>query len=116
MEWSLFHFNKKITAASNVAVRKYHKDTLIAKVRKEGVAVAMKSSIKDSTKKLYKKLSKIVVVANPSLGQDWLKEVECTHIENPRIVLVLKLLFNCYLIHVHCIFTDRAALEPLCSS
>ena len=35
----------------------------------------MKSSIKDSTDKLYKKLSKIVAVANPNLGVEWLQEV-----------------------------------------
>ena len=35
----------------------------------------MKSSIRDLTDKLYKKLSKIVAVANPNLGGDWLQEV-----------------------------------------
>ena len=36
----------------------------------------MKSSIRDSMDKLYKKLSKIVAVANPNLGVDWLQEVQ----------------------------------------
>ena len=35
----------------------------------------MKSSIRDSTDKLYKKLSKIVAVANSNLGAEWLQEV-----------------------------------------
>ena len=39
-------------------------------------ADTMKSSIRDSTDKLYKKLSKIVAVANPKLGADWLQEVQ----------------------------------------
>jgi hypothetical protein len=42
---------------------------------KEGVAAAMRNSIKESTKKLYKKLSKIVFIANPALGQDWMEEL-----------------------------------------
>ena len=38
--------------------------------------MAMRSCIRDATEKLYKKLSKIVAVANPALGQEWLQEVE----------------------------------------
>ena len=47
---------------------------------KEGVAAAMRSSIKASTEKLYKKLSKIVAIASPVLGPDWLLEVHSTFI------------------------------------
>jgi hypothetical protein len=36
---------------------------------------AMRSVVKESTGTHYKKLSKIVLVANPALGPDWLKEV-----------------------------------------
>ena len=36
----------------------------------------MKSSMRDSTDKLFKKLSKIVAIANPNLGVEWLQEVQ----------------------------------------
>ena len=42
--------------------------------------MAMRSCIRDATEKLYKKLSKIVVVANPTLGKEWLQEVELLHL------------------------------------
>ena len=42
--------------------------------------MAMRSCIRDATKKLYKKLSKIIAVANPALGQEWLQEVELLHL------------------------------------
>lgn len=64
-----------IANAADVAVQKYYEDTPAEKVNKEGVADAMRASIKDSTEKLYKKLSKIVAVASPALGPDWLPEV-----------------------------------------
>ncbi len=41
----------------------------------DGVVAAMRFAIKEATDKFYKKLSKIVPVANPALGKDWLKEV-----------------------------------------
>ena len=64
-----------IASAANAAVRKYREDTPPEDVTEDGFADAMKSSIRDSTDKLYKKLSKIVAVANPNLGADWLQEV-----------------------------------------
>jgi len=60
-------------AATNVAIRKYHEDTPAVDVNIIRVAVAMKISTKDTTDKPYKKLSKIVFVANPTLGDDWLQ-------------------------------------------
>jgi hypothetical protein len=66
----------EIAASTDTAVRKYTEDTSVNDLTKEGVAEAMRSSIKDSTEKLYKKLSKIVSVANPALGRDWLEEVK----------------------------------------
>ena len=42
--------------------------------------MAMRACIRDATEKLYKKLSKIVAVANPALGQEWLQEVELLHL------------------------------------
>ena len=41
--------------------------------------MAMRSCIRDATEKLYKKLSKIVAMANPALGKKWLQEVELLH-------------------------------------
>ncbi len=93
---------QEISAAADAAVRKYKEDIALEEVTivtadgiapakqtvtaegaapakrtvtAEGVAAAMRTSIKDSTDKYYKKLSKIVSVANPSLGSDWLLEV-----------------------------------------
>ena len=63
-------------AAADVAVRKYHEDVLAEEVIREGVATAMRASIKDSIEKLYKKLSKIVSMANPTHGLEWLQEVQ----------------------------------------
>jgi hypothetical protein len=64
-----------ISAAADVAVRKYKEDTGCDAVTKAGIEAAMRTSIRDSTEKYYKKLSKIVAVANPALGRDWLLEV-----------------------------------------
>lgn len=71
---------QEISAAADAAVRKYKEDTAADEVTKEGAAEAMRISVKESTDKLYKKLSKIVSVANPALGSDWLKEVRINHI------------------------------------
>ena len=68
-------YQHDIAAAADAAVRKYHEDTPPEDVTDDRVADAMKSSIRDSTDKLYKKLSKIVAVANPNLGVEWLQEV-----------------------------------------
>jgi hypothetical protein len=68
-------FQQEIVASADAAVRKYNEDTPSDEITKDGVAAAMRFSIKDSTERLYKKLSKIVSVANPALGSDWLKEV-----------------------------------------
>ena len=65
-----------IAAAADAAVCKYIEDTPPKDVTEDGVANAMKSSIRDSTDKLYKKLLKIVAVANPNLGAEWLQEVQ----------------------------------------
>lgn len=66
---------QEILAASEVAVRKYKEDTAPVDVTAVGVAAIMRSSIKESTDNYKKKLSKIVSVANPALGPDWLHEV-----------------------------------------
>ena len=80
---------ESLFAAADAAVRKYHEDVPAEEVTREEVATAMRASIKDSTKKLYKKLSKIVSVANPAHGQDWLQEVQL----NPLLSLFLNLSF-----------------------
>jgi len=64
---------------ADVAICKYHKDTSTPEVIKKGVAAAMRFSIKVSTEKCYKKLFKIVAIANLALGLDWLVEVYSTH-------------------------------------
>ena len=69
-------YQHDIAAAADAAVRKYREDTPPEDVTDDGVADAMKSSIRDSTDKLYKRLSKIVAVANPNLGVEWLQEVQ----------------------------------------
>ena len=57
--------------------------------------MAMKSYIRDATEKLYKKLSKIVAVANPALGQDWLKEVKFPHLLISYTVCTHTMMFVC---------------------
>jgi len=66
---------QEIAATANTGIRKYKEETPAMEVTRVGVATAMRSSIKDSTERHYKKLSKIVAVANPALGSDWLHEV-----------------------------------------
>ena len=63
-------------AIADAVVCKYHEDVPPEEFTRERVVVAMRASIKDSTKKLYKKLSKIVSVANPAHGLKWLQEVQ----------------------------------------
>ena len=57
--------------------------------------MAMKSCIRDATEKLYKKLSKIVAVANSALGHDWLKEVKLCHLLISYILWTHKMMFVC---------------------
>jgi hypothetical protein len=64
-----------IAAISDAVVQKYYEDTPKTERTEEGIAAAMRTSIKDSTEKLYKKLSKITAMASPNLGPDFLKEV-----------------------------------------
>jgi len=73
-------FQQDIAAVADAAVRKYHKETPAPDVTKEGITTAMKVSIKDSTEKSYKKLFKIVALANPALTSDFLAEVCRTHV------------------------------------
>lgn len=68
-------FQQDIAAAADAAVRKYKEDTEEKLQTSKGVAVAMRCSIKDATERLYKKLSKLVAVANPALTPEWLVEV-----------------------------------------
>jgi len=56
-------------------MHKYHEDTPSDIVTPTAVAATMRTAIKDATEKYYKKLSKIVSVANPALGRAWLLEV-----------------------------------------
>jgi len=70
---------QEISEASEVVVRKYKEDTLCEDLTPVGVAAAMWSSIKDSIEKHSKKLSKIVSVANLTLGWEWLHEVHVSH-------------------------------------
>jgi len=65
-----------IAAAADAAVRKYYEDTTEEEKTEAGVTTVMRISTKDATDKLYKKLSKIVSIANPALGDEWLQEVK----------------------------------------
>ena len=67
---------QEIVAAADATVCKYNEDVPLEEVTKEGVAAATRASIKDSTEKLYKKMSKIVSVANLAHGVEWLQEVQ----------------------------------------
>ena len=67
---------QEIAAAADAVVCKYNDDIPPEEVTREGVAAAMRASIKDFTEKLYKKLSKIVFVANPAHEVEWLQEVQ----------------------------------------
>jgi len=60
-------------------VQKYHEDTLAEIVTPTGVTATMRTSINEAIEKYYKKLSKIVLVANPALGRAWLLEVCFKH-------------------------------------
>ena len=88
-------FQQDIAAVADAGVRKYHEDTEIHAVTTEGVAMAMKSCIKDATEKVYKKLSKIVAMENPALGQDWLEEVKLPHLLISYIVCTYTMMFVC---------------------
>lgn len=75
----LFHLilnlQHEIVAAGNARVWKYHEETPLNEVTIPRVAAAMQAAPKESIDKLYKKLSKIVSVANLASGKDWLEEV-----------------------------------------
>jgi len=66
---------QEILAAAEVAIQKYHEDTPVEIVTLVGVAAAMRTNIKEATENYYRKLSKIVTVANLELGCNWLLEV-----------------------------------------
>lgn len=68
-------FQQEIAAAADSAVRKYHEDTDDKLKTDAGITAAMRTATREATDKLYKKLSKIVAVANPALGDEWLQEV-----------------------------------------
>ena len=108
---------QEISAASDAGVRKYREDTAAEEITAAGIATAMHNASKEATDKLYKKLSKIVSVANPSLGDDWLKEVRSMnvsfHFTNDVCLNVLY--FNKILI-VFFTCSDRKALEFVCCS
>jgi len=67
-------FQQEISAAAEVAIWKYKEDSPSDEVRAKGVVVTMKTAIREATEHSKKKLSKIVSVANPALGQE-LQEV-----------------------------------------
>jgi len=54
----------------DAAFQKYYEDTSKKEVMQDGVMATMQTSIKKSTEKLYKKLSKITIIASPTLGLD----------------------------------------------
>ncbi len=69
------YLQQEISTVANNAVQKFKEDTPHDERTKEGVAAAMRTAIKESTEKLYKKLSKIVAVANLAFGLEFLQEV-----------------------------------------
>jgi len=66
---------QEIFAATDAAIRKLKEENPDVEVSRKAVASTMKSAIKESTDRHYKKLLKIVAVAYPALTTDWLKEV-----------------------------------------
>ncbi len=61
---------QEISAAADAAIRKLKEENPDVEVTRVAVAATMRSAIKDSTDRHYKKLSKIVAVANPALTPD----------------------------------------------
>jgi len=69
---------QEILQAANVAVRKYHETTAANDKITEGVAHAMRAGAKEKNAKLYVKMIKLLVVANPSNRLAFLQEVSST--------------------------------------
>ena len=79
--------------------------------------MAMRSCMRDATEKLYKKLSKIVAVANPNLGQEWLQEVELLHLLTSYIMCTNTcMIFVCILDSILSSCIDRETLDLVFSS
>jgi len=68
-------YQQEIGAAAEVAVRKYKEVTPVEEIKPEAITATMKTAIRDATEHSKKKLSKIVLVANPALGEEWLQEL-----------------------------------------
>lgn len=68
-------FQQEISVAADFAVRKYHEDIASDEATSEGVAAAMRAAIKECTDRCRQKMSKMVSVASPQLGPEWLKQV-----------------------------------------
>jgi len=83
----LSFIQQEISAATDAAIRKLKEENLEVEVSREAVAATMRSTIKDSTNRHYKKLSKIVSVVNPALIPHWLKEVQELPYVNQRSAL-----------------------------
>ena len=79
--------------------------------------MAMRSCIRDATEKLYKKLSKIVVVANLALGQEWLQEIELLHLLTSYIMCThTGMIFVCELDSIPSSCTNQETLDLVFSS
>jgi len=103
-------FQQEIAAAVEVDVQKYKEVTPSDEVHAEGVAMTMRNTIRDATEYSKKKLSKIVSVANPALGQEWLQEV-CRNNHSLRHTLRFHVHMMCCLLKKN---SDREALESIC--
>jgi len=66
---------QKIAQAADVAVRKYNEVTLLEEKSDEGVANALRVGANERSMKLITKLSKLLAIANPIHGSDFLEEV-----------------------------------------
>jgi len=66
-------YQQEIGAAAEVAIRKYKEVTPVEEIKPEAIAATMRNPIRDATEHSKKKLSKILLVANPTLGEEWLQ-------------------------------------------
>jgi hypothetical protein len=61
--------------AADVAARLHREQTHPDDISAASIAAAMRAAIKEKTAKMMMKLGKMVAVANPALGEEFLKEV-----------------------------------------
>ena len=65
----------EISAAADTAARVYKEETAEDEQSLDGICEAMRIGSKEKTSRLMQKMGKLVAVANPSLGNEWLQEV-----------------------------------------